>query len=344
MFPRLRWVLAASALALPLVLIVPMPAQAQLCDVLNALGACTASGSGLEFNPDGTISVPGGSPAPAPPAPAPTSVPKLLPDAALRLLDLANQERARVGAPPLVFRDDVVRMATAHTQKMLGSNGGIFHNLDLLTKPLRNVLGAQTVGENVGWSTHLEELHPRFMASPAHRAALLDPRFTVAGFAVIQDTDGLYYATQDFVQPSGATPPPPPAPHAAAPPAPRSGGAAPARVATPAPAPGRAVAVQPVVAEAVADPAEPSVDGGQAAVEETALDGAGIDVDASGALALGEVAGLISEDPAPTPSAGRSGAVALASALVATALGGLGWSQVRGRRSSASTAMRQQLG
>nr|MBA2438486.1 CAP domain-containing protein [Acidimicrobiia bacterium] len=104
-------------------------------------------------------------------------------------------------------------MATVHTQKMLGSGGGIFHNLDLLTQPLRNVLGAVAVGENVGWSTHLEDLHPRLMASPGHRAALLDPRFTVAGFAVMQDTDGLYYVTQDFVQPSGATPPPsPPAP------------------------------------------------------------------------------------------------------------------------------------
>lgn len=299
----------ALVLSLALVLVAPVPAGASACDLLDKLGACTPSDPEVVFTPEGLITLPGvGSSAPpAPPAP---SSPTLLPDAARRLLDLANQERARVGAPALVFRDDVVRLAVAHTRKMIqGSGGGIFHNLDLLTKPLRQTLGALVVGENVGWSTHLEDLHPRLMASPPHRAALLDPRFTVAGFAVIHNTDGIYYVTQDFIQPSGAVPSPPAPPPTSGPPAPASD---------------PVVTIEPAVAEEtrerapVDDQSEPPT-----VVDDVVPVNADQGPEELPTFASGEVAALIIEPPGPTP--GRSGPLAVALILLATTVVGQGW-------------------
>jgi len=40
------------------------------------------------------------------------------------------------------------------------------------------------------------------MNSPGHRANLLNPRFSVAGFAVVQAPDGRYFITEDFFQPA----------------------------------------------------------------------------------------------------------------------------------------------
>jgi uncharacterized protein YkwD len=308
-------------------LIAPSPARAQTCELLNQLGVCSPSESGVTYHPDGTISLPGGGGTAAPSLPPAPSVPTLLPGAASHLLDLANQERARVGAPKLTFRDDVVKMATVHTQKMLGSGGGIFHNLDLLTQPLRNVLGAVAVGENVGWSTHLEDLHPRLMASPGHRAALLDPRFTVAGFAVMQDTDGLYYVTQNFVQPSGATPPPSP-PASSVPddatPAPAS---APVRVSAPVPA--EETAAQTVAGTPAESPANAVP---TAVVEPTDAVVTDQRMPTGSEVAVGEVAGLISGDLASTSAGARSGPMALALALLAIALAGQGWTWTRSRQ------------
>ena len=308
-------------MSLTLALGAPSPAGASACDLLNTLGACTPSQPELVYTPEGLITLPGqGSSAPS--APPPPSSPTLLPDAAHRLLDLANQERARVGAPALVFRGDVMQLAEAHTRKMIQqSAGGIFHNLDLLTKPLRQTLGALVVGENVGRSTHLDVLHPSLMASPPHRAALLDPRFTVAGFAVIHHTDGLYYLTQDFIQPSGGAPAPPPPPP---PPAPQPGAAAPRPAAVDTPGPAVAPATE--KATAAADPQ------GAPPVAEVVVP---LDVDrgADGApeLAVGEVAGLIVEPASSAGPSGRAGPVAVASIVLAAAVLGQGWWWLRRR-------------
>jgi hypothetical protein len=59
MLLRFRWPLAALTLSLVLVLVMPAPAKASACDLLNQLGACTPSETDLDFNPDGTITLPG---------------------------------------------------------------------------------------------------------------------------------------------------------------------------------------------------------------------------------------------------------------------------------------------
>lgn len=307
-----RWPLAAVMLSLTLVLTAPSPAGASACDLLHTLGACTPSEPELVFTPEGLITLPGQGPS-VPSTPPPPSSPTLLPDAAHHLLDLANQERARVGAPALVFRADVMQLAEAHTRKMIqGSGGGIFHNLDLLTEPLRQTLGALVVGENVGRSLHVDVLHPSLMASPPHRAALLDPRFTVAGFAVIHHTNGFYYLTQDFIQPSGGPPAAPPSPPSPAPP-PRAAAPPPVPVVTadPAAPSGNAPTVDPNAGPGVAHLVVPlEVDRGAGGVPE---------------LAVGEVAGLVVESASSARPSGRAGPVGVALLMLLAAMLGQGW-------------------
>ena len=150
----------------------------------------------------------------------PVTVPPLLagedPAGARRLLELANQERARAGLAALVSRDDVVAIALQHT-KTMAATGGIFHNDAYFGSAVKARLDALARGENVGVSGSVDDIHARLMASTAHRANILDRRFTVAGMAVVRDASGQVYATQDFLQPrrAGAAPAAPPAPAAA---------------------------------------------------------------------------------------------------------------------------------
>jgi len=48
----------------------------------------------------------------------------------------------------------------------------------------------------------VESAHARLMNSRGHRANLLNPRFSVAGFAVVQAPDGRYFITENFLQPT----------------------------------------------------------------------------------------------------------------------------------------------
>ncbi|HWH34826.1 MAG TPA: CAP domain-containing protein [Acidimicrobiales bacterium] len=326
MRPGLRAsILAAASLVLAAI---ALPAQAQLCEVLNELGACTPSAPpDLEYTGDGRIILPGVPSTDGGSLPPPPSVPTERPEIARQLLSQANQERARVGAPALTSRDDLVGLATSQTRKMLGTGGGLLHNLDLVTRPLLDRLGAVVAGENVGWSTHVEDIHPRFMASPGHRAALLDPRFTVAGFAVIQDTDGLYYVTQDFIQPRGAAPaaaaPAAPATSAAAAPAPTAG---PPANPAPAGAPGTPAGVAPAgtgdaAAGSSSDGAPPATAAPvptTGATPATAVGGDGQ------RLAQGAVAGVLA-DPVSSTTTPLALVVTAVALLAAAAAGQARW-------------------
>ncbi|HUP69690.1 MAG TPA: CAP domain-containing protein [Acidimicrobiales bacterium] len=139
----------------------------------------------------------------APPPPPAPAAPRTAPEAAQRLLDLVNGERAKAGLGRLTSRDDVVTIALAHSQRMVAA-GTIFHNDSYFTDSVRRQLNSQARGENVAQNTSVDDTHVRLMNSPGHRANILDPRFTVAGFAVVQATDGRYFTTQNFLQPAGA--------------------------------------------------------------------------------------------------------------------------------------------
>lgn len=304
--------------ALTVLLVVALPAPAQACQLLNnLLVGCAPAPEPAPPPPlipgvDGVITLPTApgpvAPAPAPPPPPPPANTGVVldPEAARHLLGRANQERAAAGAPPVVARGDVTRRAEAHSLAM-ARRGSIWHDASFVTRATADLLGATRImGENVAWSTELDDAHRRLMDSPGHRTNLLDPRYSVAGFAVARGGDGKYYVTQQFLQPAGPSPAPPvgttatPSPGPAAP-RPPAGVPAPVVAAdTPAPV-----------------PTSPVHDG-------PALSLAGMGAGTSSRPGQADGAVLATATPAPAPT-GRSGATAVAMALLAAVGAGHMW-------------------
>lgn len=129
---------------------------------------------------------------------------------------LVNRERARHGERALSWNDKLIRAAQAHTESM--AFGGYFaHSGSNGSTPLARMrrfgylrgsnLGFE-VGENIGfgslWLGTPHAVVAAWMASPGHRANILDRRFRETGIGVSPhlgvlahgQSGGLY--TQDF--------------------------------------------------------------------------------------------------------------------------------------------------
>lgn len=131
---------------------------------------------------------------------APGDAPESVPSAATHLLDLTNRDRAAAGVAPLSMRQDVTAIAERFSETM-ASDGNLRHNDDYFTTATRTSLNASQLGENVAENTDVDDAHARLMNSPGHRANLLDSHFSVVGIAVVRDGDGVYWITEDFLQP-----------------------------------------------------------------------------------------------------------------------------------------------
>lgn len=160
-------------------------------------------------------------------------------NAAARLLELANRDRAQAGLAPLAARGDVIDVAAGWSASMADTQV-LAHNDAYFSAESKRRLGAKSLGENVARNGSVDDAHARLMASPGHRANLMSSTFTVVGMAVYRDGAGTYWVTQGFLQPAAASAPAP-APAAAPKPAPAPA----ARKAAPAPAPAPAKAAAP---------------------------------------------------------------------------------------------------
>lgn len=161
-------------------------------------------------------------PAPEPPAPAPPSEPELPaepppvipPDtdaAEARLLVLINDDRRANGLREVSARVDVEEIADGHSAAMAAGHD-IWHNDAYFTAATKQRLGATRVGENVALNRSADDAHQKLMASPRHRANILDAGFSVVGIAVAADENGRLYITEDFLEPARPAAPAPPAP------------------------------------------------------------------------------------------------------------------------------------
>jgi uncharacterized protein YkwD len=123
------------------------------------------------------------------------------PQAEQRLLDLANHARARVGAPPLQFDESVLSAARAHAAEMAEQQQLSHQFTGEPSLPRRlaatSALHLDRAGENVALDSSADLAHQHLMLSPPHRENLLDPRYNVAGFAVIRSGEQLY-VVEDF--------------------------------------------------------------------------------------------------------------------------------------------------
>lgn len=102
------------------------------------------------------------------------------------LLSLINNERARAGVGALALSPGAAAGAEEWSAHMAGSNR-LAHNPDLAgSLAAHGIDGWSTAGENVGYGSSIEEVHQRFMASPAHRANILNRSFSQAGVGVVE--------------------------------------------------------------------------------------------------------------------------------------------------------------
>jgi len=116
------------------------------------------------------------------------------------LFNLLNQDRIRQGLKPLAFDAHLQAAAREHSQ-LMAQHGALSHqfaNEPGLSQRMA-AAGARfdAAAENVAEAPSAEQANEEFMASPGHRANIMDPRYTDVGIGMAYAMDRLYF-TEDF--------------------------------------------------------------------------------------------------------------------------------------------------
>jgi hypothetical protein len=128
------------------------------------------------------------------------------------LASATNAARASAGLPALAANAQLNAVAQAWANH-LAAAGVLSHNPALRTQ----VTGWQVLGENVGMAGDIPTVQKLFMASPAHRANILDTRYTQMGVGsatsiVASCNCPVLWVVVDFRLPTSAPAPSPPKP------------------------------------------------------------------------------------------------------------------------------------
>lgn len=115
------------------------------------------------------------------------------------ILSAVNAARAAAGRRALSLRSDLSSVAYNWSLKMAAS-GTLSHNPNLTSQ----VTNWRWVGENVGYGPDWQTVENAFMASPAHRANILDSDYTQIGIGVVA-SGGRVWVTQVFRTPMTTT-------------------------------------------------------------------------------------------------------------------------------------------
>lgn len=123
------------------------------------------------------------------------------PEAEHILLDLANQARARVGAPPLTLDPGLTNAARAHAETMFQARQ-LSHQFEGEPSVPERLASATQIqldreGENVAFDYSAADGHAHLMLSPPHRENLLNPAYNVIGLGVVRG-EGRLFIVQDF--------------------------------------------------------------------------------------------------------------------------------------------------
>ena len=129
---------------------------------------------------------------------------RLLSSQEQNLVQAINQTRAAHGAPPLRIGIRLQRAARAHSRAM--ARTGAFTHGDWYRRLRRNGVRARTLGETIAWGVGLDgtasAIVGMWLASPPHRATLLEPRFRRIGVGIAVGSMGGFpganVATADF--------------------------------------------------------------------------------------------------------------------------------------------------
>ena len=122
-----------------------------------------------------------------------------------------NTIREDNGLRPLTV-DKNMRNAARDWTAWMADNATLQHAEDIVTGAPADWL---KVGENVGRGGSVDSVWDAFLASPSHRANLLDPAYDLVGVGVLWTADGRLYTTHRFASTeSGQQPAPRQAPTA----------------------------------------------------------------------------------------------------------------------------------
>ncbi len=127
-------------------------------------------------------------------------------DVAQALFRLANQTRREAGLPPLERHGGLASVAEAHSRDMV-DHGFVGHTSpttgDAASRVERAGYRSGLVLENIGRGYSPREIHRGLLASPGHRANIMNPDVTHAGVGVVAEPEGqrtAYVATQVFLR------------------------------------------------------------------------------------------------------------------------------------------------
>ena len=112
---------------------------------------------------------------------------------------LTNSARAASGLAPYAVSSDLSAVALAQARRMAASQK-LYHNPSLSTA----VKNWSWVGENVGYGPSIASLQSAFMASPGHRANILDHQFTQVGVGAVT-VNGTIWVSVVFRRPMHVT-------------------------------------------------------------------------------------------------------------------------------------------
>ncbi len=124
--------------------------------------------------------------------------------AAFRLL---NQKRTENGLKPLMWSDDLERVAHIHSQNMADLKFFSHRGIDgKMVSDRADCLGVgnwRSIGENIaftrGFGDAVEKAVELWLDSPSHRQNLMDENWKESAVGVAVATDGSYYFTQVFL-------------------------------------------------------------------------------------------------------------------------------------------------
>lgn len=120
---------------------------------------------------------------------------------------LLNQQRAEKGLPPLVWNDDIARVARMHSENMAKykffSHTGLDGSMVNDRADKCGVSKWRAIGENIaynrGYDKPADFAVERWMQSVPHRENILNDRWQESAVGVAISNDGSYYFTQVFL-------------------------------------------------------------------------------------------------------------------------------------------------
>ena len=115
-------------------------------------------------------------------------------DAARLVFELLNETRASDGVAPLAWSDGLAEVALAHAVEMY-THGYVSHLSPVTGRVDDRVKAAgirlSTIGENLALAASARAVHDGLVASPGHRANMVNPAFDRVGIAAVKGPLGV---------------------------------------------------------------------------------------------------------------------------------------------------------